>query len=150
MPSLKYADFFNMVRRRILLASEREPVAAGELSSCSSPLADGVPCFFLNPLQPARELLASFCHSFGPIRVVRRARLERPANRILPGAKTRIPRPKVSCVCGRALPDQCREAPPIPSVYVTHLRQKIEADSTKPRLIKTEPGIGYRFEAGEA
>jgi two-component system KDP operon response regulator KdpE len=35
-------------------------------------------------------------------------------------------------------------------VYVTHLRQKIETDPTKPRLIKTEPGIGYRFEAGEA
>jgi two-component system KDP operon response regulator KdpE len=35
-------------------------------------------------------------------------------------------------------------------VYVTHLRQKIEADSTKPRLIKTEPGIGYRFGSGEA
>jgi two-component system, OmpR family, KDP operon response regulator KdpE len=35
-------------------------------------------------------------------------------------------------------------------VYVTHLRQKIEADSAKPRLIKTEPGIGYRFETGEA
>jgi two-component system KDP operon response regulator KdpE len=35
-------------------------------------------------------------------------------------------------------------------VYVTHLRQKIEADPTKPRLIKTEPGIGYRLEAGEA
>ena len=35
-------------------------------------------------------------------------------------------------------------------VYVTHLRQKIEPDSTKPRLIKTEPGIGYRFEASEA
>jgi two-component system KDP operon response regulator KdpE len=32
-------------------------------------------------------------------------------------------------------------------VYVTHLRQKIEVDSTTPRLIKTEPGIGYRFEA---
>jgi len=35
-------------------------------------------------------------------------------------------------------------------VYVTHLRQKIEADPTKPRLIKTESGIGYRFDAGEA
>ena len=32
-------------------------------------------------------------------------------------------------------------------VYVTHLRQKIEADSTHPRLIKTESGIGYRFQA---
>jgi two-component system KDP operon response regulator KdpE len=32
-------------------------------------------------------------------------------------------------------------------VYVTHLRQKIEADPTTPCLIKTEAGIGYRFEA---
>lgn len=31
-------------------------------------------------------------------------------------------------------------------VYITHLRQKIEVDPTKPRLIKTEQGIGYRFE----
>jgi len=30
-------------------------------------------------------------------------------------------------------------------VYVTHLRQKIETDPAKPRLIKTESGIGYRF-----
>jgi len=30
-------------------------------------------------------------------------------------------------------------------VYMTHLRQKIELDPTKPALIKTEPGIGYRF-----
>ena len=30
-------------------------------------------------------------------------------------------------------------------VYVTHLRQKIEADPAKPVLIKTETGIGYRF-----
>ena len=30
-------------------------------------------------------------------------------------------------------------------VYITHLRQKIEADPTTPDLIKTEPGIGYRF-----
>ncbi len=32
-------------------------------------------------------------------------------------------------------------------VYVTHLRQKIERDSASPILIKTEPGIGYRFGA---
>jgi two-component system KDP operon response regulator KdpE len=32
-------------------------------------------------------------------------------------------------------------------VYITHLRQKIEADPTTPSLIKTESGIGYRFEA---
>ncbi len=30
-------------------------------------------------------------------------------------------------------------------VYMTHLRQKIERDPDKPRLIKTESGIGYRF-----
>ena len=32
-------------------------------------------------------------------------------------------------------------------VYVTHLRQKIERDPAKPSLIRTEPGIGYRFAA---
>jgi two-component system, OmpR family, KDP operon response regulator KdpE len=31
-------------------------------------------------------------------------------------------------------------------VYVTHLRQKIERDPTAPKLVKTEPGIGYRLE----
>jgi two-component system KDP operon response regulator KdpE len=30
-------------------------------------------------------------------------------------------------------------------VYVTHLRQKIEPNPTKPSLIQTQPGIGYRF-----
>src|SRR6201981_714426 len=30
-------------------------------------------------------------------------------------------------------------------VYVTHLRQKIETDPATPSLIKTTPGIGYRF-----
>jgi len=34
-------------------------------------------------------------------------------------------------------------------VYVTHLRQKIEPDSTNPTLIKTESGIGYRFIASD-
>jgi two-component system KDP operon response regulator KdpE len=34
-------------------------------------------------------------------------------------------------------------------VYVTHLRQKIESDPANPKLITTEPGIGYRFHAGE-
>jgi len=32
-------------------------------------------------------------------------------------------------------------------VYVTHLRRKIETDPMKPSLIKTAPGIGYRFAA---
>jgi two-component system KDP operon response regulator KdpE len=32
-------------------------------------------------------------------------------------------------------------------VYITHLRQKIEADPSAPSSIKTEPGVGYRFEA---
>lgn len=30
-------------------------------------------------------------------------------------------------------------------VYVTHLRQKIEPDPSEPKLIKTEPSIGYRL-----
>ena len=32
-------------------------------------------------------------------------------------------------------------------VYVTHLRQKIEPNPASPSLIRTEPGIGYRFGA---
>jgi two-component system KDP operon response regulator KdpE len=35
-------------------------------------------------------------------------------------------------------------------VYVTHLRQKIEVDPTTPRLIKTEQGIGYRFNSADS
>jgi two-component system KDP operon response regulator KdpE len=35
-------------------------------------------------------------------------------------------------------------------VYITHLRQKIESDPASPILIKTEPGIGYRFVSNEA
>jgi two-component system KDP operon response regulator KdpE len=31
-------------------------------------------------------------------------------------------------------------------VYVAHLRRKLEGDSYRPRLILTEPGVGYRFE----
>jgi two-component system KDP operon response regulator KdpE len=30
-------------------------------------------------------------------------------------------------------------------VYITHLRQKIDADPARPSLISTQPGIGYRF-----
>lgn len=30
-------------------------------------------------------------------------------------------------------------------VHITHLRRKIEPDPARPRLIVTEPGIGYRF-----
>ncbi len=30
-------------------------------------------------------------------------------------------------------------------VYVAHLREKLEADPTRPRLLLTEPGIGYRL-----
>lgn len=31
-------------------------------------------------------------------------------------------------------------------VYITHLRKKIEAEPYAPRVIVTEPGVGYRFE----
>jgi two-component system KDP operon response regulator KdpE len=34
-------------------------------------------------------------------------------------------------------------------VFVTQLRRKIEDDPSRPRYITTEPGIGYRFRAGE-
>lgn len=34
-------------------------------------------------------------------------------------------------------------------VYVTHLRRKIETSPAKPRVIITEPGVGYRFGGGE-
>jgi len=33
-------------------------------------------------------------------------------------------------------------------VYVRSLRRKLEADPVRPRLIVTEPGVGYRFEPG--
>ncbi len=30
-------------------------------------------------------------------------------------------------------------------VYIAHLREKLEVDPSKPKLISTEPGVGYRF-----
>ena len=33
-------------------------------------------------------------------------------------------------------------------VHILSLRRKIEADPVRPRIIVTEPGVGYRFEAG--
>jgi two-component system KDP operon response regulator KdpE len=35
-------------------------------------------------------------------------------------------------------------------VHVANLRRKIERDPVRPRLIVTEPGVGYRFEGGSA
>jgi two-component system, OmpR family, KDP operon response regulator KdpE len=34
-------------------------------------------------------------------------------------------------------------------VYVQHLRQKIEADPSRPQYLLTESGIGYRLRAAE-
>jgi two-component system KDP operon response regulator KdpE len=31
-------------------------------------------------------------------------------------------------------------------VHVASLRKKLEADPSRPRIIKTEPGIGYRVD----
>lgn len=33
-------------------------------------------------------------------------------------------------------------------VYIAHLREKLEIDPSKPQLISTEPGVGYRFFGG--
>jgi DNA-binding response OmpR family regulator len=33
-------------------------------------------------------------------------------------------------------------------VYISHLRRKLEADTTNPIYIRTEHGVGYRFEKG--
>ncbi len=35
-------------------------------------------------------------------------------------------------------------------VFVGQLRQKLEVDPAAPRIITTEPGVGYRFETGDA
>ena len=34
-------------------------------------------------------------------------------------------------------------------IYISHLRQKIEPNSTMPRYIITEPGVGYCFQKAE-
>lgn len=41
------------------------------------------------------------------------------------------------------------EDTPYLRVFIGQLRQKIEAEPTSPRLILTEPGVGYRAVAGE-
>lgn len=35
-------------------------------------------------------------------------------------------------------------------VHIAHLRGKIEPDRSRPRYVRTEPGIGYRFLSGRA
>jgi two-component system KDP operon response regulator KdpE len=35
-------------------------------------------------------------------------------------------------------------------VHITNLRRKVETDSSRPQLIVTEPGVGYRFEPPRA
>lgn len=32
-------------------------------------------------------------------------------------------------------------------VYMGHLRAKLEVDSARPKLLVTEPGVGYRLKA---
>lgn len=32
-------------------------------------------------------------------------------------------------------------------VHMTHLRYKLESDPARPRHLRTEPGMGYRFSA---
>jgi two-component system KDP operon response regulator KdpE len=33
-------------------------------------------------------------------------------------------------------------------VHMAHIRRKLEPDPARPRYFVTEPGMGYRFEAG--
>jgi two-component system KDP operon response regulator KdpE len=35
-------------------------------------------------------------------------------------------------------------------VYMAHLRDKLETDPSRPELLLTEPGVGYRLHAGDA
>jgi two-component system, OmpR family, KDP operon response regulator KdpE len=35
-------------------------------------------------------------------------------------------------------------------VYMAQLRHKLERDPTRPRLLTTEPGVGYRLRDGES
>ncbi|MCX6612827.1 MAG: winged helix-turn-helix domain-containing protein, partial [Acidobacteria bacterium] len=35
-------------------------------------------------------------------------------------------------------------------VYMKQVRQKVEADPARPRFLKTETGVGYRFVPGES
>ena len=35
-------------------------------------------------------------------------------------------------------------------VYINYLRRKLEADPTRPQLLVTEPGVGYRLKADPA
>jgi two-component system KDP operon response regulator KdpE len=37
-----------------------------------------------------------------------------------------------------------------PSVYMAHLRERLERDPTSPELLSTEPGVGYRLTAAGA
>ncbi|MEI8121406.1 MAG: helix-turn-helix domain-containing protein [bacterium] len=41
-------------------------------------------------------------------------------------------------------PESCRRSHHL-RVYMNHLRKKIETTGDAPKLIKTEPGIGYRL-----
>jgi len=38
----------------------------------------------------------------------------------------------------------------IVDVHISHLREKIEADTKQPKYIKTVRGLGYKFEADHA
>ena len=34
--------------------------------------------------------------------------------------------------------------------HVSHLRRKLEPDPSRPRYLRTEPGMGYRFTAADS
>ena len=60
---------------------------------------------------------------------------------ILGGGKVITHRQLLTAVWGEAQADSVQYL----RVFVGHLRQKLEADPAAPKMIVTEPGVGYRF-----
>jgi two-component system KDP operon response regulator KdpE len=60
---------------------------------------------------------------------------------VLGGGKVITHRQLLTAVWGEAQADAVQYL----RVFVGHLRQKLEADPAAPKIIVTEPGVGYRF-----
>ncbi len=65
------------------------------------------------------------------------------SNLVLGGGKVLTHRQLLAAVWGKAQAEA--DSVQYLRVFVGHLRRKLEADPARPRLIVTEPGVGYRF-----